>query len=120
MTEKQKLAKFAVFFFLVAIFFIRLLIQNDEIVWIQLINYTGVGIAGADLYFKCYTKEDKFKIVTGISAILVVAFVVGAALMLTNIWCLDSRQNDLFTIAALLISLPSDLYAFWIRKYVKR
>lgn len=120
MTKKRKLAKFAVLFFLVAVLCIRLLIRDDEVVWIQLINYTGVGIAGADLYFKCYTKEDKFKIVTGIVAILGVAFVVGIALMLTNIWRLDSRQNDSLTIAALLISLPSDLYAFWIKKYIKR
>lgn len=119
MTAKQKMAKFAIAIFLVAVFIIRLLIPDTQSVWIEIINYAGVCVALIDLYLKCYTKTDKFKVITGIAVLVLVALGVGAALMLTNILQLNSRQNDILTIFALLLSLPSDLYAFWIKKFVE-
>ena len=119
MTAKQKMAKLAVLAFLAVVLFVRVRIPDNQSVWIEIINYTGVCVAGADLYLKCYTTVDKFKIITGIAVIILLALVFGAALILTNIWQLDSRQNDILTITALLLSLPSDLYALWIKKFVE-
>lgn len=118
MTAKQKMSKFAVFVFLLAMLVIRLWIPDSQSAWIEIINYLGVCVAGADLYLKCYTTADKFKIVTGIAVIILLALVCGAALIITNIWQLNSRQNDVLTITALILSLPSDLYAFGIKKFV--
>ncbi len=119
MTAKQKMAKFAILAFLTVVLLIRIWIPDGQSVWIEIINYASVCVAGADLYLKCYTTADKFKIITGIAGLILLALVGGAALMLTNIWQLDSRQNDILTITALLLSLPSDLYALWVKKFVK-
>lgn len=119
MTAKQKMVKLAVFSFLLTVLLIRLLIDDEQVVWIEIINYTGVCVAGIDLYLKCYATADKFKIITGIAAVVTLLLVIGAALIITNIWQLDSRQNDIFTIIALLLSLPSDLYVFWIKKRIE-
>ena len=119
MTAKQKMAKFAVLAFLAAMLLIRLWVPDNQSAWIEIINYLGVCVAGADLYLKCYTTADKFKIITGIAVVILVALVSGAALILTNNWQLDSRGNDILTIIALILSLPSDLYAIWIKKFVE-
>lgn len=119
MTTKQKIAKFVVLIFLAVVLLIRLLVSDDQSGWIEIINYAGVCVAVADLYLKCYVTADKFKIVTGVAVIILLVLVAGAALMLTNIWQLDSRQNDILTITALLLSLPSDLYAIWVKKFVE-
>lgn len=119
MTTKQKVAKFAVLAFLAGVLLIRIYIPDDQSVWIEIINYSGVCVAVGDLYSKCYTTTDKFKIVTGIAAIIMLLLALGAAFILTNIWQLNSRQNDVLTIIALLLSLPSDLYAIWIKKFVE-
>ena len=119
MTAKQKVAKLAILAFLAVVLLIRILIPDEQSFWIEFINYTGVCVAGVDLYLKCYTTADKFKIIIGVAVIALLVIVLGAALILTNIWQLDSRQNDILTITALLLSLPSDLYVFWIKKFVE-
>lgn len=108
-------------YFLLAVLIIRIIINDKQSKAIQIISLIGVVIALADLYGDLYDinyKKDKFRIITGL-AVIVTIFLMGIlAAMFWNFIILDSKGNDILTILALLISLPSDLYCNWITKYV--
>jgi len=119
--KNRTLYKWAVFIFLLAVLIIRIIINDKQSKAIQIISLIGVVIALADLYGDLYDinyKKDKFRIITGL-AVIVTIFLMGIlAAMFWNFIILDSKGNDILTILALLISLPSDLYCNWITKYV--
>jgi len=119
--KNRTLYKWAVFIFLLAVLIIRIIINDKQSKAIQIISLIGVVIALEDLYGDLYDinyKKDKFRIITGL-AVIVTIFLMGIlAAMFWNFIILDSKGNDILTILALLISLPSDLYCNWITKYV--
>lgn len=120
MKDKQ-LDKWAVFVFLLIVLIIRLLLKDEQSKGIQIIGLLGVIIALADLYFNLYKvnhEKDKFRIISGLAVVIVFLFMIILAGMFWNFIVLGSKGNDILTILALLISLPSDLYCSWVTKYI--
>ena len=78
-------------------------------------------VALVDLYSNAYKQnhqKDKFKVITGLAIIVATLLMIIAVGMVMNKIVLRSRGNDVLTILSLLISLPSELYCDWIKKYV--
>ena len=117
MKDKQ-LDKWAVFVFLLIVLIIRLLLKDEQSKGIQIIGLLGVIIALADLYGN--HEKDKFRIISGLAVVIVFLFMIILAGMFWNFIVLGSKGNDILTILALLISLPSDLYCSWVTKYIDK
>lgn len=119
--KDKKLYKWAVFIFLIAVLLIRVILKNEQSKGIQIISLLGVIIALADVYGSLYVKnykKDKFRIISGLAIIIAFVLMCVLAGMFWNLIDIGSKGNDILTILALLISLPSDLYCDWINKYI--
>lgn len=117
----KKLYKWAVFIFLIAVLLIRVILKDEQSKGIQIISLLGVIIALADVYGNLYVKnykKDKFRIISGLAIIIAFVLMCVLAGMFWNLIDIGSKGNDILTILALLISLPSDLYCDWINKYI--
>lgn len=119
--KEKKLYKWAVFIFLIAVLLIRVILKDEQSKGIQIISLLGVIIALADVYGNLYVKnykKDKFRIISGLAIIIAFVLMCVLAGMFWNLIDIGSKGNDILTILALLISLPSDLYCDWINKYI--
>ena len=119
--KDKKLYKWAVFIFLIAVLLIRVILKDEQSKGIQIISLLGVIIALADVYGSLYVKnhkKDKFRIISGLAIIIAFVLMCVLAGMFWNLIDIGSKGNDILTILALLISLPSDLYCDWINKYI--
>lgn len=119
--KDKKLYKWAVFIFLIAVLLIRVILKDEQSKGIQIISLLGVIIALADVYGNLYVKnykKDKFRIISGLAIIIAFVLMCVLAGMFWNLIDIESKGNDILTILALLISLPSDLYCDWINKYI--
>lgn len=119
--KDKKLYKWAVFIFLIAVLLIRVILKDEQSKGIQIISLLGVVIALADVYGSLYVKnykKDKFRIISGLAIIIAFVLMCVLAGMFWNLIDIGSKGNDILTILALLISLPSDLYCDWIIKYI--
>ena len=119
--KDKKLNKWAVFIFLIAVLLIRVILKDEQSKGIQIISLLGVIIALADVYGSLYVKnykKDKFRIISGLAIIIAFVLMCVLAGMFWNLIDIGSKGNDILTILALLISLPSDLYCDWINKYI--
>ena len=119
--KDKKLYKWAVFIFLIAVLLIRVILKDEQSKGIQIISLLGVIIALADVYGSLYVKnykKDKFRIISGLAIIIAFVLMCVLAGMFWNIIDIGSKGNDILTILALLISLPSYLYCDWINKYI--
>lgn len=119
--KDKKLYKWAVFIFLIAVLLIRVILKDEQSKGIQIISLLGVIIALADVYGNLYVKnykKDRFRIISGLAIIIAFVLMCVLAGMFWNIIDIGSKGNDILTILALLISLPSDLYCDWINKYI--
>lgn len=119
--KDKKLYKWAVFIFLIVVLLIRVILKDEQSKGIQIISLLGVIIALADVYGNLYVKnykKDKFRIISGLAIIIVFVLMCMLAGMFWNLIDIGSKGNDILTILALLISLPSDLYCDWINKYI--
>ena len=119
--KDKKLYKWAVFIFLIAVLLIRVILKDEQSKGIQIISLLGVIIALADVYGNLYVKnhkKDRFRIISGLAIIIALVLMCMLAGMFWNIIDIGSKGNDILTILALLISLPSDLYCDWINKYI--
>lgn len=119
--KDKKLYKWAVFIFLIAVLLIRVILKDEQSKGIQIISLLGVIIALADVYGNLYVKnykKDRFRIISGLAIIIAFVLMCVLAGMFWNLIDIGSKGNDILTILALLISLPSDLYCDWINKYI--
>jgi len=119
--KDKKLYKWAVFIFLIAVLLIRVILKDEQSKGIQIISLLGVIIALADVYGSLYVKnykKDKFRIISGLAIIIAFVLMCVLAGMFWNLIDIGSKGNDILTILALLISLPSDLYCDWINEYI--
>ena len=76
----------------------------------------------ADLYVdagRLYYEYDKFHIIRGTAYVLSIFLAALLLLLLTGVIPINSTWSDVFTLLALLVSLPEKLYLFWIGKYIK-
>ena len=116
--EDKKIGKWCILFLLLVG---RIVIPDEQSKWIQGIGFIGVVVALVDLYSNTYKQnhqKDKFKVITGLAIIVATLLMIIAVGMVMNKIVLRSRGNDVLTILSLLISLPSELYCDWIKKYV--
>lgn len=67
-----------------------------------------------------YGNNDKFNVCRGICYFLIVPLAIYLVLLLIGIIPITTTKSDIFTLMALFISLPENLYLTWIGKYVKR
>lgn len=119
--EDKKIGKWCIFVVLFLLLVGRNVIPDEQSKWIQGIGFIGVVVALVDLYSNTYKQnhqKDKFKVITGLAIIVATLLMIIAVGMVMNKIVLRSRGNDVLTILSLLISLPSELYCDWIKKYV--
>ena len=111
----------SIYFFDCSVLLIRVILKDEQSKGIQIISLLGVIIALADVYGNLYVKnykKDKFRIISGLAIIIAFVLMCVLAGMFWNLIDIGSKGNDILTILALLISLPSDLYCDWINKYI--
>lgn len=121
--NRDKLKEFFVSIILLVLIFLRIVINSENNIFISSIGYIGVLIALLDLYIdanRTYGKYDQFNVIRGVCYVLMVPLAVLLVLFLTGIITINSTWNDVFTLSALLISLPEDLYLILIEKYIKK
>lgn len=119
--EDKKIGKWCIFVVLFLLLVARIVIPDEQSKWIQGIGFIGVVVALVDLYSNAYKQnhqKDKFKVIMGLAIIVATLLMIIAVGMIMNKIVLRSRGNDVLTILSLLISLPSELYCDWIKKYV--
>lgn len=95
-------------------------IGNDN-TFIKCIGFIGVLVSFIDLYVdarRVYSSYDKFHIITGWAYIVAIMVAIVLALLLTETIPIGSRGSDIFTLLALVISLPEELYLNMIGKYI--
>lgn len=108
--------------FLGIIIFLRVFEKDSGIIGI--LTYVSILIALYDLYVKIEKKfgeyGERFLEVRGSFILLAILGTVMFTVILAGVVILSSKIIDLFSIVALLISLPSELYCFLIGKFIKR
>lgn len=120
--EHDKLKETFIFILLFALIVLRFFPIGEDNTFIKSVGYIGVLFALVDLYLDAdrrYGKIDKFDILRGICYLLIVPLAVILVLLLTGTIPINATWSDVFTLLALLISLPEELYLTWIGKYVK-
>lgn len=124
MTEEKKQDKIKEVFIvilLVTLIVIRFLPVGEENTFIKSVGYIGVLFSLADLYVDAnrkYGTMDKFNVFRGMCYLLVIPLATILVLLLTGIIPINSTLSDVFTLLALLVSLPQNLYLTWIEKYL--
>lgn len=121
--KDKRIGKWCVFVVLFILLLGRIVVSDEQSKWIQGVGFIGVVVALVDLYANAYkqnSQKDKFKVISGLAIIIATILMFIAAGMIMNIIVLQSKGNDILTILSLLISLPSELYCDWIKKYVDK
>lgn len=88
--------------------FVRYFIDNENVFWITIVNCVAVGVSLADLFIAiCQDNNNSLKIKVFIIVCVIIAFVCVCVfgLICTKYIILDTRDNDLLTLTALLLAL---------------
>ena len=108
--------------FLGIIIILRMLERDSG--FIGTLTYVSILIAIYDLYVKVekeYSDYGRdFLEIRGCFILLEVLGTVLLALIIVGVITLSSKMIDVFSIIALLISLPGELHCFLIGKFIKR
>lgn len=114
MTENKKnIYDILIIAVLITLVIIRLFLRKNDCSWINAINFGGIIIAYASLYFEIFSackKLEKINYYTGISVFILIVLVVIEVLVAFNIIKISSLGNDVITLITLLISLPAKFY----------
>ena len=108
---------------LLALIGIRFWAGDKENLFISSIGYIGVLLALFDLYVeicRVFKKNDKFHVINGIAYLNTVPLAILLVLFLTGVIVINEVWNDVFTMLALLISLPKSIYLSWISNFLDR
>lgn len=122
MSEETLLKKLFVFLVLLLLVLLRWFCWEDTNVIIGFIGYAGLVFSGLDLYWdlsKRYKKKDRFNCIRGV-AIVFALILAGLCVYFIFKKTISSKCSDIFTILALMVSLPKDLYLFLIGKYINK
>ncbi len=113
--------------FLVVILILLLIIRcggvDNQNPWMQFVSIGSVCIALVDLWIlleKKFGDLDNFDSIRGILFCLAVILVILSGFTLTGQTDWGSKGSDIFTLLALLLTLPRDLYCDLVRMYVKK
>ena len=121
--RQDRMKEVFIFVLLVGLIIVRFLPVGDDNTFIKSVGYIGVLFALVDLYVDAsrnYGKIDKFNVFRGVCYALLIPLAIILVLLLTGIIPINSTWSDVFTLLALLISLPEDLYLTWIEKYLTK
>ena len=121
--KQDKRKEVFIFVLLLALIIIRFLPVGDDNTFIKSVGYIGVLFSLIDLYVDAdrkYGNKDKFNIFKGMCYLLLIPLAVILVLLLTGAIPINYTWSDVFTLLALLISLPENLYLTWIEKYLTK
>lgn len=96
---------------------------GDDNTFIKCIGFIGVLVSLVDLYLdadRLYSSYDKFHVIRGWAYLLAIILAIISVLLLTEVIVIDSKWSDVFTLLALMISLPEELYLHKIGKYITK
>lgn len=117
----NKLKEIFIFVFLLTLILLRFLPMTENTTIIKLIGYIGVLVALVDLYYdanEIYGEEDKFNVIRGLFCVITILSAILLALLFMNKISINNMWSDIFTLLALLISLPKKLYLNCIKNYI--
>jgi hypothetical protein len=121
--KQDKMKEVFIFVLLSALIVIRFLPIGEDNTFIKSVGYIGVLFSLVDLYVdadRIYGNIDKFNILRGICYLAIVPLAVILVLLLTGMIPINATWSDVFTLLALLVSLPENLYLTWIEKYLTK
>lgn len=107
---------------LLGMIIIRLFPLGDDNILIKSVGYIGVVVAIADLYIDAmrkYSIYDKFHIIRGWVYLIFFVLAIILLFVLMGMISINATWSDIFTLMALLITLPERLYIELIGKYIK-
>lgn len=100
---------------------IRLFPAGEDNILIKSVGYIGVVVSVIDLYVDAvreYSIYDKFHVIKGWAYVIFLALAINLLLVLTGLIPINAMWSDIFTLMALLITLPKRLYIQLIGKYI--
>lgn len=107
---------------LITLIFARVILSEENCLWINAINFAGIIMACVSLYVDIFNecrKLEKINLFTGVCVCILAILVVVEVLVFLNIIKFSTRWNDVITLLVLLISLPSKLYTKVFAKILK-
>ena len=108
---------------LLGLIVVRFFPIGDDNTFIKCIGFIGVLVSLVDLYIdagRLYSPYDKFNIIRGWAYLLAIILAIILVLFLTEVIPIDSKWSDVFTLLALMISLPEEWYLNKIGKYITK
>lgn len=122
--KKQDFVKeIFVLILLLGLIVVRFFPIGDDNTFIKCIGFIGVLVSLVDLYIdagRLYSPYDKFNIIRGWAYLLAIILAIVLVLFLTEVIPIDSKWSDVFTLLALMISLPEEWYLNKIGKYITK
>lgn len=122
--KKQDFVKeIFVLILLLGLIVVRFFPIGDDNTFIKCIGFIGVLVSLVDLYIdagRLYLPYDKFNIIRGWAYLLAIILAIVLVLFLTEVIPIDSKWSDVFTLLALMISLPEEWYLNKIGKYITK
>lgn len=122
-TDQKRLKDTFTIGLLLSLIIVRFLPMGEDNDFIKSIGYIGVLIALLDLYVdadRLYGDIDKFKVLKGACFLLISPLALLLGFLATGAIPINAAWSDVFTLLALLVSLPESLYLTWIGKYVRK
>ena len=102
---------------------VRFLPIGDNNPIIKIAGYVGVLVSVLDLYIESignFSDYDKFHVIKGWSYLIFILMSIFLVLFLVGIVNINDVWSDVFTLMALLITLPKRLYIQLLEKYMRR
>lgn len=106
---------------LIGLIIIRFLPIGDNNLIIKIAGYVGVLVSVLDLYIESigkFSDYDKFHMIKGWSYLIFLLMAIFLVLFLAGIININDVWSDVFTLMALLITLPKRLYIQLLEMYV--
>ena len=100
---------------------IRLFPVGEDNILIKSVGYIGVVVSVIDLYVDAvreYSMYDKFHVIKGWAYVIFFVLAIILLLVLSGLVPISAMWSDIFTLMALLITLPERLYIQLIGKYI--
>ena len=100
---------------------IRFLPIGDDNPIIKIAGYVGVLVSVVDLYIDSidgFSNYDKFHVIRGWSWVIFLLMAIFLVLFLAGIVKINAIWSDVFTLLALLITLPKRLYIQLLGRYI--
>lgn len=108
---------------LLGLIVVRFFSVGEDNTFIKCIGFIGVLVSLVDLYVdasRLYSSYDKFHIIRGGAYLLSIILAIVLVLFLTEVIPINAKWSDIFTLLALMISLPEEWYLNKIGKYITK